>query len=99
MYVHLRSRGREAWARSAEKFAFARAVGEAVCFLGTGRSATDDLHRAARQAVGRAFAAEFAAPADAVLEGWRAGQEVDEIAGYFGVSPKVVGHATEDSGR
>ena len=99
VHVHLRSRGREAWARSAEKFAFARAVGDAVCFPETSRSAINDLHRAERQAVGRAFAAEFAAPADAVLERWRDGQEVDEIAGYFGVSSKVVDHTIEDSGR
>ena len=99
VHVHLRSRGREAWARSAEKFAFARAVGDAVCFPGTSRSAINDLHRAERQAVGRAFAAEFAAPAQAVLERWHDGQEVDEIAGYFGVSSKVVDHTIEDAGK
>jgi len=99
IHVHLRSRGSAAWARSAETFACARALGDALCFPNIGRSAINHLHRAERQAVGRAFAAEFVAPSQAVLERWDSGQDTDEIAGHFGVSSKVVDHTVENAGR
>lgn len=99
VHVHLRRRGRAAWAQSAEKFAFARAIGDAICFPHTRRAPINGLHRAERQAVGRAFAAEFTAPSDAVLEMWREGQDVDEIAGHFGVSSRVIENEIDDSRR
>ena len=52
------SRSADAGARS-NNFAFARAVGDAVCFLDTRRSVINDLHHAERQATGRAFARSF----------------------------------------
>ncbi|MDE0224553.1 MAG: hypothetical protein OXP28_05390 [Gammaproteobacteria bacterium] len=97
VHVHLRGRGRAKWASSAETFAFARAIGDAVCFPATPRSVINDLHRAERQAVGRAFAAEFVAPVRTVLNMWHDGRDVEEIAGSLGVSPMVVNHQIEDS--
>ncbi len=99
VHVHLRHRGRAAWAQTAEKFAFARAIGDAVCFPRTRRAPINDLHHAERQAVGRAFAAEFTAPSDAVLCMWRDDRDVDEIAGHFGVSSRVIENEIGDSQR
>ncbi len=99
VHVHLRHRGPKAWARSAEKFAFARAIGDAICFPETRRSAINGLHRAERQAIGRAFAAEFAAPTEAVLGMWDDGRDIDEIAGHFDVNTMVVGHELDNAGR
>ena len=99
VHVHLRHRGRAAWAQSAEKFAFARAIGDAICFPRTRRAPINGLHHAERQAVGRAFAAELAAPSDAVLGMWREGQDVDEIAGHFGVSSRVIENEIDDARR
>ena len=97
VHVHLRDRGRAKWASSAETFAFARAIGDAVCFPDTPRSVINDLHRAERQAVGRAFAAEFLAPVNTVLGMRDDGQDIDEIAGLLGVDRMVVNHQIEDA--
>ena len=88
-HVHLRkvnSRYRE----TSELFAFARAIGDAVANPPARRSAVVDLHDAARQATGRAFAAEFLAPVDEVLSMREDGKELREIAERFGVSKDVV---------
>ena len=84
--IHLHDHGR------AERlnFAFARAVGDAVCFRNTPRSVVNDLHHAERQATGRAFAAEFLAPVESVVGMWEDLHDVEEIADEFSVSPYVI---------
>lgn len=99
IHIHLRKRGTVRWAETAEKFAFFRGVGDAICYADSSRSAINDLHRAERQAVGRAFAAEFIAPAEAVLGMWDDGRDVDEIAGRFGVNPQVIAHGIDNAPR
>lgn len=49
-----------------ELFTLGRAIGDAVANPEVERSAVNDLHEAARQATGRAFAAEFLAPIDEI---------------------------------
>ena len=97
VHIHLRDRGNRKWAKSAETFAFARAVGDAVCFPGTALSTVNSLHRAERQALGRAFAAEVVAPMDSVVDMYEDGRDVDEIAGILQVNPMVVDHQIENS--
>ncbi|MCY3839358.1 MAG: ImmA/IrrE family metallo-endopeptidase [Gammaproteobacteria bacterium] len=92
VHLHLRKHG----ARHTEKFAFARALGDVVCFPGTPLSAINNLHKAERQAVGRAFAAEFLAPVEMVLEMCADGMDIDEIARRLDVSPMVVDHQVEN---
>ena len=84
--IHLHDHGR------AERlnFAFARAVGDAVCFRNTPRSVVNDLHRAERQATGRAFAAEFLAPVESVVGMREDGRGVEDIAAEFGVPSYVI---------
>ena len=50
--IHLRERGRRQWSAWAENFAFARAVGDAVCYPDAGRSVVNNLRDAERQAGG-----------------------------------------------
>ena len=83
------SRSADAGARS-NNFAFARAVGDAVCFRDTRRSVINDLHHAERQATGRAFAAEFLAPVESVVEMCEAGSDAEEIADELDVSSYVI---------
>ena len=99
IHVHLRERGKAKWAKSVETFAFARALGDAVCFSETPLSMINDLHKAERQAVGRAFAAEFVAPAETVLGMREEGRDIDEIAGLLDVNPTVVNHHIENARR
>ena len=92
--IHLHDHGyanrERAAARSSNNFAFARAVGDAVCFRDTCRSVVNDLHHAERQATGRAFAAEFLAPVDSIIERSEDGLDLEEIADQFDVSPFVI---------
>lgn len=97
--IHLRHRGTARWATSAETFAFARAIGDAICFPSARRSAINDLHRAQRQATGRAFAAELLAPIDVVLEMREDGKDLDEIAGVLGVNPTVIERQLDNRDR
>ena len=83
------SRSADAGARSTN-FAFARAVGDAVCFRDTRRSVINDLHHAERQATGRAFAAEFLAPVESIVDMYEAGYDAEEIADEFDVSSYVI---------
>ena len=83
------SRSAGAGARS-NNFAFTRAVGDAVCFRDTRRSVINDLHHAERQATGRAFAAEFLAPVESVVDMCEDGCDAEEIADEFGVSSYVI---------
>ena len=97
--IHLRGRGGADWARKSGNFAFARAVGDAICFRDGGRSAINDLRHAERQATGRAFSAEFLAPVESVLDMLDDGRDVDEISNAFHVSPLVVEHQIENRNR
>ena len=99
VHIHLREFGKAKWAKSMETFAFARAIGDAVCFPDTPLSTINNLHKAERQAVGRAFAAEFVAPAETVLGMREEGLDVDEIAGLLDVNPTVVDNHIENSRR
>ena len=82
-----------------EMFNFARAVGDAVCFPNDGCSVVNGLHGAERQAMGRAFAAEFLAPVDAVVNAAAEGLDIEEIAGAFAVFPEVVRRQLENRDR
>ncbi len=99
VHVHLRGREPDEWTSQAQNFAFARAIGDAVCFPGTPRSVVNELHDAERQAAGRAFAAEFLAPVQSVLDMVDSGRDDYEIAGSFKVSPQVVAHQIENQDR
>lgn len=95
--IYLRMRGSVKWAKTAEKFAFARALGHAICFPDESLSTVNSLHNAERQAIGRAFAAEFLAPENVVLNMHHDGCDVDEIAGLLSVNPMVINHQIENS--
>ena len=97
--IHVRQRGPWEWARHAESFAFARAVGDVVCFRDAQRSVVNSLHRAERQAAGRAFAAEFLVPVECVLDMVDSGLDEEEIAGSFNVSPQVIAWQIENRER
>ena len=97
--IHLRDRGRRQWSAWAENFAFARAVGDAVCYPDAGRSVVNNLHDAERQAAGRAFAAEFLAPVEKVLDMFHDGRDIDEISASFNVTSQVIAHHVENRDR
>ena len=97
--IHVRERGAWDWARHAENFAFARGIGDAVCFRETQRSVVNNLRQAERQALGRAFAAEFLAPVKSVLYMVGSGCDIDEISGSFNVSPQVIDWQLESQDR
>ena len=97
--IHVRERGGRDWARQAESFAFARAIGDVVCFGDARRSVVNGLHQAERQAAGRAFAAELLAPVESVLDMVESGLDDDEIAGSFNVSPQVIARQIENRDR
>lgn len=77
-------------AACSNNFAFARAIGDAVCYPDQQRSVVNGLHHAVRQATNRAFAAEFLAPVEGVLEMKEDWKKSDEIADEFGVSSQVI---------
>ena len=99
--IHLRDRGRGKfrWAPQAETFALARAIGAALCLPQSGHCVVNNLRNAEQQAVGRAFAAEFLAPVQNVLDMAREGLDSEEIASEFNVSPQVVQHQLDNSER
>jgi len=94
--IHLQSRGSGKYALPGENFSFARAVGDAVCYPRSGRSVVNRLKAAERQALGRAFAAEFLAPVQKVLDMSESGRNEDEIARTFQVSPMVIERQIEN---
>ena len=59
----------------------------------------NELGDAERQAAGRAFAAEFLAPVQSILDMADSGCDDYEIAGTFKVSPLVVEHQMENQDR
>lgn len=82
-----------------ETFAFARAIGGAVCFPSAPRSVVNGLQGAEQQATGRAFAAEFLAPVDKVLDLHHSGYSDGEIADHFKVFTQVIEHQIENQER
>jgi hypothetical protein len=84
---------------SAQLFSFGRAVGDAICFPAERRGIVNELHRASRQAAGRAFAAEFLAPIQEVLAMCKDGKDNVSIGSEFGVSSVVISHQIENARR
>ena len=77
-------------------FVLARGIGDFIAF-GDRASCVADIYTD-RQAVGRAFAAEFMAPRDAVVHMIEMDdQPVAIVADHFGVSPSVVHRQYENS--
>lgn len=77
-------------------FVLARGIGDFITF-GDHASCVADLYTD-RQAVGRAFAAEFMAPRDAVVHMIeQEDRPVAQVADHFGVSPSVVHRQYENS--
>ena len=97
--VHLNGQGGPDWGSWAQNFAFARALGDAVCFPDTGNSVINRLHGAERQATNRAFAAQFLAPVDEVLGMRESGRSLSEVARAFGVASAVIEHQEENKER
>lgn len=99
--IHLcdRGRGKHRWAPQAETFALARAIGSALCISPTSRRVVNGLHDAEEQAIGRAFAAEFLAPVEKIVDMKTEGLEEYEIAQEFQVSEQVVAHQLENHER
>lgn len=77
-------------AAQSNNFAFARAVGDALIFRDSERSVVNNLRHAERQATGRAFAAEFLAPVERIMDMQDEGLDIDEIADEFDVSSYVI---------
>ena len=82
-----------------ENFAFARAIGSAVCFPEARLSVVNELRHAERQNAGRAFAAEFLAPAETVMSMHSDGVHINDISRTFNVSPVVIGLQMENTDR
>ena len=97
--VHVHLRKSRYGPPSFENFNLARAIGDAVCFLEDGPSVINRLYGAERQAAGRAFAAEFLAPVEAVWGMHEEGYDVGEIAGRFVVDTRVIQHQVENRDR
>ncbi len=88
--VHLGGRHSARHRPESALFAFGRAVGDAIGNSSVARSVVNDLHDASRQALGRAFAAEFLAPVEEILSMREDGKDTASIAAEFGVSEEVV---------
>ena len=97
-HVHLRTISSR-YRHVSELFALGRAVGDAVANPPAERSAVNDLRDAARQATGRAFAAEFLAPIDEILSMQEDGKTISEIARDIGVFEEVVTRQLENRDR
>lgn len=97
-HVHLRT-VESGHRHASELFALCRAIGDAVANPPVERSAVNDLHNAARQATGRAFAAEFLAPVEELLSMQHDGKNPSEMAENFGVSEEVVDRQLQNRQR
>jgi hypothetical protein len=82
-------------AEQTKLFALARSLGDAIVFENTRRAAITD-NETSRQAVGRAFAAELLAPAEIVVQHYKAGWTIEDIALECGVSDRVIQHQIEN---
>ncbi len=76
-------------------FALARAIGDFVVFGEEGRSPIMDTF-SYRQKVGRAYAAEFLAPAEVVIPMFKAGRTIEDIGADRGVSDYVIERQIEN---
>lgn len=99
VHIYLRNHGNSPDARSGETFAFARAVGDVVCFPEAARSPVNELREAYRQAAGRAFAAEFLAPIDEILSMRADGRDTQSIADEFSLATALIDHQLENAER
>jgi hypothetical protein len=99
VHIYLRNHGNSPDAKAGETFAFARAVGDAVCFPAISRSPVNELHDAFRQAAGRAFAAEFLAPIDEIQSMRRDGKDVLSIADEFSTATELINRQLENHQR
>ncbi len=97
--VHLSDRGESGLAPASQKFVFARAVGDALCFPMEGHSVVNSLHGAERQATNRAFGAEFLAPVDEVMAMCADGKDSEEVAGALDVPTALIDHQRENRDR
>lgn len=97
-HVHLRTIS-SPYRHISELFALGRAVGDAVANPPAERAAVNDLRDAARQATGRAFAAEFLAPIDEILSMQEDGMALGDIAADLGVAAEVVTRQLENRER
>jgi DNA-binding transcriptional ArsR family regulator len=76
-------------------FRLARGIGDYVAYGGA--AATISNIRPGRQALGRAFAAEFLAPAATVIAMVDEGYDRQRIARHFGTTPAVIRHQYENN--
>ncbi len=88
-HLHLRTHGTSAEAKASHLFTLARGIADVACFPDTPRAPVNDLRSAYRQAAGRAFAAEFLAPANEVQSMRGDGRDTVSIADEFAVSTTV----------
>ncbi|HXQ53977.1 MAG TPA: hypothetical protein VN802_22985 [Stellaceae bacterium] len=77
-------------------FAMVRTFGDAIHFGSAHHSPVTDRIGTYRQQLGRAFAAEFLAPIDAIKDMRSRGEAIEDIADHFGVSDRVIGHQIEN---
>ena len=96
--VHLRTPGSK-HAHTRQLFALGRAVGDALSNPPAERSAVNGLHGASRQAVGRAFSAEFLAPVEEIVSMHEDRLDTGTIADKFGVSDEVIERQIENEER
>lgn len=99
IHIHLQNTTHVIGYEWTNNFNFARGVGDVVCFPESEPSVLNGLPGTERQAMGRAFAAEFLAPVDTVLDLSKRGKSDYEIATALNVSPRVVGHQIENRDR
>jgi len=83
--------------RQASLFLVTRTFGDAIHFGGPHRSPVTDQIGTYRQQLSRAFAAEFLAPAQPVVDMHRRGKSIAEIAENFGVYDMVIRHQIENA--
>ena len=87
-------------AKVSRRFAFARAIGDAICYPDEGSAPiTQQATKGYRQAASGAFAAEFLAPAEVVEQLMDDGKDVDDIASELNVSSYLVGYQLENRER
>jgi len=79
-----------------ELFTVARTVGDALHFGTDHYSPVTGQVGTYRQQLGRAFAAEFLAPVESILEMQETGRDDEQIAHHFGVSEWLIHHQFEN---
>ena len=98
-HLHMRPHGKSEEARASQMFAFARGVGDVICFPAPQRAPVNGLRSAFRQAAGRAFAAEFLAPVTEIMSMQHDGRDIIAIAEEFAVSTLVIERQIENAAR